>query len=67
MTKNIAIMLYKTGARNIGLSEISDIAFRSGFTDVPYFNRLFRKLFGMTPTDYRYEKTADKTLLKPED
>jgi AraC-like DNA-binding protein len=34
---------------------ISDIAFRSGFSDVSYFNRLFRSRFGATPSDVRAE------------
>lgn len=37
---------------------ISDIAYQTGFADVPYFNRLFRRHFGVAPTRYRYEKTA---------
>lgn len=37
---------------------ISDIAYRTGFADVPYFNRLFRRHFGVAPTVYRYKKTA---------
>jgi AraC-like DNA-binding protein len=32
---------------------ISDIAFRSGFSDISYFNRLFRSRFGATPSDVR--------------
>jgi AraC-like DNA-binding protein len=32
---------------------ISDIAFGSGFSDVSYFNRLFRSRFGQTPSDVR--------------
>ena len=32
---------------------ISDIAFQSGFSDVSYFNRLFRSRFGHSPSDVR--------------
>ena len=32
---------------------ISDIALQSGFSDVSYFNRLFRSRFGGTPSDVR--------------
>ena len=34
---------------------ISDIALQSGFSDVSYFNRLFRSRFGETPRDVRAE------------
>ena len=32
---------------------ITDIAFDSGFSDVSYFNRLFRKEFGLSPREMR--------------
>ncbi|MBN1238867.1 MAG: AraC family transcriptional regulator [Gammaproteobacteria bacterium] len=32
---------------------ITDIAFDSGFNDVSYFNRSFRRRFGVTPSDVR--------------
>ncbi len=32
-----------------------DIAFRSGFIDMPTFNRMFRKRFGKTPSGARYD------------
>jgi AraC-like DNA-binding protein len=32
---------------------ISDIAFEVGFGDLSYFNRAFRKRFGMTPSEWR--------------
>jgi len=34
---------------------ISEIAFQSGFNDSNYFTRQFRKLFHMTPKEYRYK------------
>lgn len=34
-------------------SRISDIAFDVGFSDISYFNRLFRSRFGGTPSDVR--------------
>ena len=34
---------------------ISDIALQSGFSDVSYFNRLFRSRFGDTPSGVRGE------------
>lgn len=33
--------------------KISDIAHSAGFSDVSYFNREFRRRFGMRPTDRR--------------
>jgi AraC-like DNA-binding protein len=32
---------------------ISDIAFDSGFNDLSYFNRCFRRRFGLTPSAAR--------------
>lgn len=36
-----------------GNMPITDVAFDSGFENVTYFNRLFRRRFGKTPTQYR--------------
>jgi AraC-like DNA-binding protein len=33
---------------------IADIAFEGGFGDLSYFNRMFRRKFGTTPTDVRH-------------
>ncbi|MFG6358282.1 MAG: AraC family transcriptional regulator [Acetatifactor sp.] len=33
--------------------EISDIAMRTGFNNISYYNRLFRRYMHMTPTQYR--------------
>ncbi len=35
--------------------KISDIAHSAGFSDVSYFNREFRRRFGMRPTDLRHD------------
>jgi AraC-like DNA-binding protein len=40
-------------AQSEGKVRISDIALQSGFSDVSYFNRLFRCRFGGTPSDVR--------------
>ncbi|MCI1741113.1 MAG: helix-turn-helix domain-containing protein [Prevotella sp.] len=32
---------------------ITDVAFQSGFSDVGYFGKCFRKKFGMSPRDYK--------------
>ncbi|BAS26697.1 AraC family transcriptional regulator [Limnochorda pilosa] len=37
---------------------ISDIAFDSGFNDLSYFNRAFRRLYGMTPSQARASARA---------
>jgi AraC-like DNA-binding protein len=36
------------------LLKISEIATACGFNEVPYFNRCFRRRFGMSPSDYRW-------------
>jgi AraC-like DNA-binding protein len=33
--------------------KVSDIALASGFSEVSYFNRCFRRRFGGSPTQYR--------------
>jgi AraC-like DNA-binding protein len=40
---------------------ISAIAFECGFGDLSYFNRAFRKRYGMTPSDVRARATLDST------
>jgi AraC-like DNA-binding protein len=37
--------------------KISDIAYAAGFGDLSYFNRRFRKRFGVTPSDVRVESS----------
>ena len=44
-------------AQSEGKVRISDIALQSGFSDVSYFNRLFRSRFGGTPSDVRAQAT----------
>jgi AraC-like DNA-binding protein len=39
---------------------ISTIAFAAGFGDLSYFNRAFRRRFGMTPSDARAQGRAEK-------
>jgi AraC-like DNA-binding protein len=42
-------------ARLLGLAQDSvlEIAQQSGFGNLSYFNRLFRKKYGMTPREFR--------------
>jgi transcriptional regulator GlxA family with amidase domain len=35
---------------------VAEICFASGFRDIPYYNRVFKKLKGITPTEYRCSK-----------
>lgn len=37
---------------------IADIALDAGFADISYFNREFRRRFGLTPTDFRNGRRA---------
>ena len=39
----------------------TEIAFRSGFGTVRSFNRTFREIYGMTPTEYKRGKKKEKT------
>jgi AraC-like DNA-binding protein len=38
---------------------ISAVAFASGFSDLSYFNRVFRRRFGMTPSDLRAQTLCE--------
>ena len=38
---------------------ISAIALKCGFNDISYFNRVFRKRYGCTPSDLRYGRVSD--------
>ena len=53
---NHACMLLKTTN-----TPITDISMQSGFSGVSYFNRTFRKKFGITPGKYRTEYRINET------
>ena len=36
-----------------GDNNISDIAYACGFNTLSHFNKLFKKTYGMTPSEYR--------------
>jgi AraC-like DNA-binding protein len=38
------------------LARISDIAYESGFSDPKYFSTLFKKYYGMTPSEFIEEQ-----------
>lgn len=39
-----------------GNLSISEVCYKSGFNDVPYFNRTFKKKHGVSPTEYRNQR-----------
>lgn len=41
--------------RNFPDKDINEIAWQCGFTDIPYFNRYFKKMKQMTPKQWRYK------------
>lgn len=36
-----------------GNTTISDVCYKSGFNDIPYFNRTFKRIMGVSPKEYR--------------
>ena len=44
--------------------KIADIAVEAGFTDLSYFNRAFRRSFGLTPTEMRDQARQPQGLVK---
>ncbi|HEX3939574.1 MAG TPA: helix-turn-helix transcriptional regulator [Xanthobacteraceae bacterium] len=47
-----------------GPRKIADIAVEAGFTDLSYFNRAFRRRFGLTPTQMRDQARRPQGLVK---
>jgi AraC-like DNA-binding protein len=41
-------------------STISTIAFDAGFADLSYFNRAFRRRYGLTPSDIRAKARSEE-------
>ncbi|UII32851.1 AraC family transcriptional regulator [Fulvivirga ulvae] len=69
--KNVTFFQYLTAYRitsscklliNSDLT-ISEIAYSCGFRDIPYFNRMFKKIKGMTPSKYRESKRHTPPLV----
>lgn len=44
-------------------SSIAEISYKTGYMNVPYFNRQFKKLKGATPHEYRLENKRNINLL----
>lgn len=53
----------KEAARFLNESSLSirDVAARVGYDDPFYFDRLFRRFYGMTPRDYRRKLNSAKS------
>lgn len=51
--KEACRLLYKTNKK------IADIAAEVGYIDIKYFNSLFKKLTGLTPTDYKKQSDTE--------
>ena len=43
--------------------QISEICFAVGFNDVPHFNRILKKIKGVTPQEYRKQDCLTKNIL----
>jgi AraC-like DNA-binding protein len=43
-------------------SKISAIAYESGFSDLSYFNRVFRRRYGLTPSDVREQARREEDM-----
>ncbi len=46
--------------RNFPDRDINEIAWQCGFTDIPYFNRYFKKMKRMTPGQWRNAPTPHR-------
>lgn len=44
---------------------IADVAMECGFGDVSYFNRMFKKCVGVTPTEYRHSRARRPSRASP--
>ncbi len=51
---NIALRLLAKGGM-----KVAQVCYHSGFNDVPHFNRLFKSRFGMTPTQFQQQSSAE--------
>ena len=51
----IATRLQMAAEKLMQLSDttVAEVAYRSGFNDIPHFNHLFKRRFGLTPSQYR--------------
>jgi AraC-like DNA-binding protein len=44
---------------------ILDIVYKSGFNSQSAFHRFFKRLVGMTPSEYRKKTAAQERVVKP--
>ncbi|MCY1542906.1 HTH-type transcriptional activator Btr [compost metagenome] len=49
---------------NNNFTSISEVAYSSGFNSIITFNRVFKKVTGMSPKDYTQKHKLSKELLK---
>lgn len=52
------------GIRNLKINEIGDMV---GYSDAAYFIKVFKKYYGMTPSEYRKKKNCDQDHCKLEE
>ena len=59
-----SLKLSRAGKMILELPDVSimEIAFRCGFSDHHYFSRLFKKTYGMTPSDFRSGKALQGSV-----
>lgn len=48
----------------IGIYTVSEVAYEVGINDVCYFNRAFKKVYGMPPGKYRSEHINKNTSIQ---
>ena len=58
LEQRLALVRRRLGEPRNRHRKISDIAFASGFGDLSYFNRAFRRRFGATPSELQAEVSA---------
>jgi AraC-like DNA-binding protein len=47
-------------------ARVSEVAFAAGFCSIPRFNRVFKKLAGVSPTEYRRSAAEEAPRPKPQ-
>ncbi|TXI70897.1 MAG: helix-turn-helix transcriptional regulator, partial [Cyclobacteriaceae bacterium] len=39
---------------------VAEVTYEVGFNDLPYFRECFKKMFGVTPSEYANQKNVEK-------